>query len=559
MAPMRDGVKLATDVYLPASGGKPAAAKFPVLIERTPYNKTSRRKTGELLAKRGYVALIQDSRGRYASEGQFSPFEEGKDGYDAIEWAAAQPWSNGTVGSFGGSYTGLDQYNAAMYRPPHLIGMFIQMAGASLYDSVSYPGGTPNAAWSVWILRSAATSPQAAQNKAAADAIDTTIRTGLGAWLKQPPAAREDLLRDFPDHLDFFRQSYTHSTLDTFWKERRFQTAAYYRELKDVPTMFVTGWYDNFMQGTLDVFSTVSKNQKTEKKLMVGPWPHGIGTPECGAASFGPDTTEDQPALIADWFDHVLRQLPFETIGDQKVQIYRMGAWDGSRTPRGKMKLAGEWRATSAWPPPAAHPARYYIQGDGSLAPTPPSGGEPSRFAFDPRNPVPTIGGRYSVAGVPGCIQDQALNRRPDVLSYSTAPLGAPLEVTGRIRAALWVSSDAPDTDFTAKLIDVYPNGRALNIADGEIRARYRKSFEKPEMMKPGGAYEVTIELGSTSNLFAAGHRIRVDISSSSFPKFEPNSNTGEPAGSWTHQAVAHNAVYHEASRMSYVELPLMR
>ncbi len=169
MAPMRDGVKLSTDIYLPAKSGKPVQAKYPVLIERTPYNKAGRKKTGEFLARRGYVAIIQDNRGRFGSEGRFSPFEEGEDGYDAIEWAASQPWSNGKVGSFGGSYTGMDQYNMSMYRPPHLIGMFIRMAGAALYDSISYPGGTPNGGWIGWVLRSAASSPQAAQKREAAE------------------------------------------------------------------------------------------------------------------------------------------------------------------------------------------------------------------------------------------------------------------------------------------------------------------------------------------------------------------------------------------------------
>jgi uncharacterized protein len=576
MAPMRDGVRLATDVYLPATGGKPAEGKFPVLIERTPYNKASRKSTGEFLARRGYIALIQDSRGRFGSEGQFSPFEEGTDGYDAIEWAAAQPWSDGRIGSFGGSYTGMDQYNAAMYRPPHLIGMFIQMAGASIYDSVSYPGGTPNSSWIGWVLRSASSSPQAAQKKAAAEAIEKVVRGNFGAWLKRPPLDRADLLAEFPDYLEFYRQSYQHSAFDSFWKQRRFNTAGYYSELKDVPTLFVTGWYDNFMQGTLDVFAAVSRLQKTEKKLIVGPWPHGIGTPECGSASFGPDTTENQPALIADWFDHLLRQLPFELISGEKAQIYRMGAGDGSRTSRGKFNLGGEWRVSTAWPPPAARAIRYYIRDGGALETDPPSADAPSRFEFDPRNPVPTIGGRYAVAGVPSCIQDQVcnpkiaacqdalpLNRRPDVLSFLSAPLKSPVELTGRIRASLWVASDAPDTDFTAKLIDVYPNGVALNIADGEIRARYRNSIEKPEMMKPGQAYAVTIDLGSTSKLLVAGHRIRVDLSSSSFPKFEPNPNTGEPAGSrspsrLSRQVTAHNTVFHDAKRASYIELPVI-
>ena len=467
MVPMRDGVKLATDIYLPARGGKPADGKFPVLIERTPYGGAGRKKAGDLLARRGYVAIVQNSRGRFGSEGQFAPFEEGTDGYDAIEWAAAQPWSNGKVGSFGGSYTGMDQYNAAMYRPPHLIGMFVQMAGASLYDSVSYPGGTPNSAWIGWILRSAETSPQAERKKAAAEAISSVVRGNFAAWLKQPPQSRADLLAEFPDYLELYRQSYSHSSLDDFWKQRRFYTAGYYGELKDVPTLFVTGWYDNFMQGTLDVFMTVSAAQKTEKKLIVGPWPHGIGTPMCGAAAFTPDTTEDQPALVADWFDHLLHQLPFELISSQKVQFYRMGAGDGSRAARGKLNLGGEWRTSSAWPPPDVRAFRYYLRAEGALAADPPSADAPSRFDFDPRNPVPTIGGRFQVSGVPACIQDQ-VNRRPDVLSFSSAPLASPVDLTGRIFALLWIASDAPDTDFTAKLIE------RLSHRRGAQRCRWR-------------------------------------------------------------------------------------
>ena len=261
---------------------------------------------------------------------------------------------------------------------------------------------------------------------------------------------------------------------------------------------------------------------------------------------------------MAEWFDYLLRKLPLETIGADKVQIYRMGGGDGTRDSRGKLNHGGQWRHAPSWPPPGSTASRYYLHSGGVLGPAAPSSSEPSSYEFDPRNPVPTIGGRFAVGGVRMCIQDQApLSRRPDVLSYSTAPLAAPREVTGRIRATLWISSDAPDTDFTAKLMDVYPDGYALILADGEIRTRFRNGFDKPELMQPGTVYPVTIDLGSTSNLVGAGHRIRVDISSSNFPKFEPNSNTGEPANAWTRQVSARNTVYHDAKRASYIELPL--
>jgi putative CocE/NonD family hydrolase len=560
MVPMRDGVKLSSDVYLPAKGGQPVAGKFPVLVERTPYSGKGRRRSADLLARRGYAVIIQDCRGRYASEGKFTPFEDGPDGYDTIEWAAMQPWSDGRVGTFGGSYTGMDQYYASMLRPPHLVGMFVQMAGSSLYDSVSYPGGTPNEAWMVWLLRDASTSQRAAQHKEAAAAIDQMIRTNLSQWMKQPPTEREKILSEFPDQREAFRDSYRHASLDTFWKARRFYTAGYYEEMKDVPMMFVTGWYDQFMDGTIEVFSALSRMQKTEKKLMVGPWPHGIGTDTCGNATFGAGTTEDQAALVADWFDHVLRQVPFALISDETVQTFRMGGGNAARDQRGKLNVGGGWHTSPTWPPPGIRQARYYIHGDGSLNTAIPANEEASRYEFDPADPVPSLGGRYQIPGVPPCVQNQntpRLDKRPDILSYSSAPLDTRVELSGRIRASLAISSDAPDTDFTAKLMDVFPDGYALILADGELRVRYRNSLEKPELMKPGEVYQVVIDLGSTSTLFGAGHRIRVDISSSNFPKFEPNPNTGEAVGAWTHLVKAHNVVYHDAKRLTYIDLPL--
>ena len=369
MVPMRDGIKLSTDIYRPARAGKPAPGKFPVLIEHTPYSKAGRRRTGDFLARRGYVVVLQDCRGRFESEGEFYPFvDDGKDGYDAIEWAAAQPWSDGRVGSFGGSYTGIDQYATIVYRPPHLVGMFVQMAGSNLYQSVSYPGGAPAADWIMWMMRSAATSPLANDRKAAADGITEMTKNNLRAWLLQDPRKRGEILRDFPVYAKVYRDFYDHPTFDSYWQQAGWNIAGHYAEAKDVPMVFVTGWYDIFEQGTIDVYSALAKMQKTEKKLMVGPWPHGIGNTVCGDALFeGPGIVENQAALVGDWFDYLLRKEKLDLLSSAPVQIYRMRGGDGTKGERGKLIMGGEWHDAPSWPPPASHATKYYLRAAGKL------------------------------------------------------------------------------------------------------------------------------------------------------------------------------------------------
>lgn len=561
MVPMRDGVKLATDVYRPGRNGQPVEGKFPVLLVRTPYNKAGSRSDGDYLARRGFVVAAQDCRGRFASEGDFYAFvNEGKDGYDAIEWAAAQPWSSGKVGTFGGSYLAWDQYHAAMYRPPHLEAMFAVVGGANFYQEFGYPGGTLNLGWPAWLLGTARTSQQAGRNPAIAEPLAAVMKDP-GPWLREEPRKRGEIFREFPPHRRMYNDLYSHPNFDNYWKQRGFYTAGYYREMKDVPMLFLTGWYDYFGPGSIGSFAALSRIQKTPKKLIVGPWPHGIGGRECGDASFGDSAGFDMRAMMAAWFGQWLRGDP-PAAGTEPVRIFRMGGGDGARTASGKLNHGGEWRTAAAWPPPAASPVRYHLQTGGGLGTEAPAGtAAPSSFVFDPANPVPTIGGRYALGAVTplcaqnqvcsptilGCSDSKPLKERPDVLSFSTPPLESPVEATGTIRAKLWISSDAEDTDFTAKLVDVYPSGYALILTDGQIRARFRKSFERPAPLKPGKVYEVTIDLGPTSNLFAPGHRIRVDISSSNFPRFE----------SLTRKA--RNVVYHDARRPSYIELPVIR
>jgi putative CocE/NonD family hydrolase len=449
--------------------------------------------------------------------------------------------------------------------------MFAIVGGANFYQEYGHPGGTPNLGWPLWILSSAASSPAAAANPAAAEPLRAAGRDPA-AWLAMPPHQRRDLLRDFPAHAQVYDDMYAHPAFDGYWKQKGFFTAGYRDLMKDVPIYFVSGWYDYFAEGVLDNFTALSRLQKTPKKLLMGPWPHGPGGSTCGDGSFGAHATVKVRELALEWFDHWLKGAPLRSIGPEPVRIFRMGGGSGTRDDFGRLEHGGGWRNASAWPLPGTARTRYYLGRAGKLGPGQPRSGEPSTFVFDPANPVPTIGGRYGGGRLTSlCAQDQMcapnvfgckdaapLAARPDVLSFSTAPLEASLDVTGEIRASLWIASDAPDTDFTAKLIDVHPSGYALILAEGQIRTRFRESFEREVMMQPGTPYQVNVNLGSTSNLFQRGHRIRLDISSSNYPAFEPNPNTGEPLGKWTRRVKARNAVFHAAGRASFLELPIV-
>jgi putative CocE/NonD family hydrolase len=546
MVAMRDGVKLASDIYLPSGEGK-----FPVLVVRSPYNKSGARGDATYLAEHGYAVVAQDVRGRFGSEGRFYAFvNEGPDGYDTIEWAASQSWSNGQVGTFGASYLAWDQYLAAMSKPPHLVAMFVLVGGANFYDEYAYPGGVPNLGWPIWILLSASTSPQARDHREAADRMSALLKSNPAEWLRLPPRQRASIFEDFPDHERMYADFLDHPNFDDYWKQRGFFTAGHYAEMKDVPILFLTGWWDYFAEGVLENFAELSKVQRSAKRLVVGPWPHGTGAAACGDASFGESAAVNQRALMADWFDHWMRSKPFRVVSEMPVQFFRMGGGDATRA-KGKLNHGGTWLTSLAWPPSTEPATYYYLQSGGGLdVARPAQKSELSRYMHDPTHPVPTIGGRYGTGGwSPNCAQDQVcasgilgcdntkpLNTRPDVLSFQTQPLATATEVTGKITAQLWVTSDASSTDFGVKLIDVYPNGYAMILEDGMTRVR---------IAKPGVPQQVRIDAGSVSNLFAVGHRIRVDIASSNFPRLEPNPKH------------ANNVVYHDAAHPSSVDLPV--
>ncbi len=513
MVPMRDGVKLATDLYRPARNGAPAAGKFPVLVTRSPYNKSGERRRGEFFARHGYVFVAQDTRGRYESEGKPYPLvNEGRDGYDTIEWAATQPWSNGKVGTTGASYLAMDQYAAAIEQPPHLEAMYAAVGGANYYYDSAYRGGIRGLGWPVWLLLSAATDPSA--DAATRDRLNGMVKHP-DAWLSEPSATRVQVFAHFPVQRRAYDDFYAHPDFDAYWRQTGFDTADYYGRMKDVPIFFLSGWYDSFAEATLENFTALSRLQKSPKRLVIGPWPHGYGKPECGDAWFGAAAELDENPLQLDWFDHWLKRRPFETLSDDPVMYFRMGGNTSERDRRGRLTPGGEWATARAWPPAPVRVERISLN----------SGG----YRYDPKHPVHTNGGRNGAT----CIVNEAA-QSPDILTTIGERLRNPVDITGAVRASVWISADAPTADVVVKLIDVYPDGYAAPLLEGWRRARLQGNTPQ----------RVDIDLGTTSVRLPAGHRIRVDVTSSSFPKLEPNPNA------------ARIVIYSDPKHPSFIEIP---
>jgi uncharacterized protein len=533
--PMRDGVKLAADVYIP-----PGTGPFPVLVTRSPYGKGGERRTAEFFAKNGYVFVAQDVRGRGASEGHLYPLrDEGPDGYDTIEWAAAQPWSNGKVGTLGASYLGMDQYGAAILKPPALRAMYVAVAGFSYYKDAGYRGNVRSSGWPVWLLFSASTSPKAESDPELKRRL-TALVNNPNDWIALPPREREKVFDGFPDQLKVYRDFYAHSTLDDYWNQPGFNPGAYLAQMKDVPILFVGGWYDPFTDSMLENFTKLTKLQKSEKRIEVGPWPHPYGKSFCGQATFGPQAELDEHRLQLEWFDHWLKGVALKTPAEA-VHYFRMGGTGASVTDSAHINPGGEWHSSKIWPPPGTQKQKLFLRADRTLNDVPKPAAKPITYRFDPAHPAPTLGGRSG----PTCIVNQIVNR-PDLISFIGSPLSSSMDATGPALVRITVSSDRPSTDFTARLIDVYPDGYAMNLAEGQLRV---------DRMQPGKPVDITIELGSTSNLFEKGHSIRLDITSSSFPRLEPNPGTGE-LGMWVKQVPATNSLH---TAKAYLELTVLR
>lgn len=585
MVPMRDGVRLATDVYRPARDGEALPGPFPTLLSRTPYDKDGGEGQARFFASRGYAVVVQDVRGRYASEGTFYIYlHEGEDGYDAVEWAAAQPWSDGRVGTYGGSYLAATQNALAVEAPPALAGMFVVVGTSNYWEDGAGSGGA------FYLLHNVAygfSLGSTSQEAAAMPGHQAGLREGARAenlwqWLSAYPYGHN--ATPF-EHIEPYRQWFDdwveHQSYDDYWKQNGYAFEPYYDRYPDIPIYFVGGWYDIFLHGTLENFESLSALHSSPTRLMVGPWVHGVGPRWSGNVDFGPSAARDIRAEQLRWFDEILMGRSTGVTEGPPAQLFVMGGGDGARNAEGRLSQGGRWVGTDAWPPPEAEPTSFYLHADGSLSRERPAGSpEPTVYTYDPEDPVPTIGGkidsgqqltsqgpfdqRCRVGEIFGCDDDLPLSARRDVLVFQTEPLQEAVTVMGPVTVRLWISSSAPDTDFTAKLVDVhppsedYPWGYDMLLADRIVRARYRNSLERAELMEPGEVYEIEIDLLGTANRFEAGHRIRIDVSSSNFPFFDVNPNTGERLGHHTRTVPATNSVYHDAQRPSHVLLPVV-
>jgi uncharacterized protein len=616
MVPMRDGVRMATDVYFPANPdvpGERASGTFPVILVRTPYNKRAEdsRRQGEYFARRGYVYAIQDCRGRYRSEGTFYFLtQEAEDGYDAVEWAGSQPWSSGKVGMMGTSYVGWTQTAAAVLNPPHLATVVVNQAGANAYTSSVRHNGAMELRFLAWAFMEASTGPTAINDPAFAQAMGKVSSTD---WLRNLPF-RPGLspLSQVPSIERWALDLYTRGDYSEYWEQPGFNFMKYWDDHADIPTLLCGAWYDSYTRATIENFVGLTERKRGPIHLVMGPWTHGgksVDLSFAGDVEFGPvapvasNLAENFDHLHLHWFDRWLKDIDNGVDRQEPVRLFVMGAdeREGTRTADGRLFRGGQWRTESAFPLSRAVDTPFYFGADGSLRREAPAVSQASTtFRYDPADPVPTIGGNISSLSdqypVPAAIegripfelrwgaivsvggQDQRtkpetlgseppylpLAARGDVVVFQSEPLEEPLEVIGPLSATLYVSSSAPDTDFTVKLIDVFPpsadfpEGYALNLSDTIFRCRYRNSFANPEMMTPGEVYELKVPMYGTGTVFGRGHRIRVDISSSNFPRFDPNPNTGEPIGRHHRTQVADNTIHHDRSRASHITLPVV-
>ena len=535
MIPMRDGTKLAANIFRPKADGR-----FPVILMRTPYGKPDE-KWGE--AKRyipaGYVMVVQDCRGRGKSEGEWDPFRyDVRDGFDTQEWVGQQTWCNGEIGTTGGSYVGWTQWSAAPNGSRYLKTMVPVVPFGNAYD-LAYCGG----------------------------AFQLALLMGWGSAVggvtvnpdKLPEIYRHLPLDTFGDQFEkkvgYLNEWIRHPEYDDYWKQRGMDYR--YADVT-VPALNIGGWYDIFSKTTIELVNQVrassrDRNVRRNEFVVMGPWTHGAGARKVGELDFGAEAMLDLGNLQFQWFEYWLKGHETGVQDWPAVYLFTMGE--------------NRWRGENEWPLKRTRFTSYYLhgrghantaKGDGTLDTAAPPEETPDRFTYDPKDPVPSIGGNNLVGATAGPFDQSTAEARDDVLVYSTTPLAQDVEVTGPVKLVLWASSDARDTDFTAKLVDVDSAGKAYNLCEGILRARYRQGPGKPVLLEPGKSESFEIDLWVTSNLFRRGHRIRLEVSSSNFPRFDRNPNTGHKFGVDADLLPAHQTVLHEAAHPSHLVLPVI-
>jgi putative CocE/NonD family hydrolase len=537
---MSDGVELSADVYRPEAEGR-----FPVILVRTPYNKGSEFKNqvylteGRYFVARGYVYVAMDVRGRGDSDGKFTPQRnEGKDGYESVEWCAQQPWSTGKTGTLGASYLGYDQWLAAVHQPPHLTTMIVHTTPPDPF--VENPTGLQSPAYlSLYHF----TTGHVLQNLAAVDWNKTYLHLPIYT-MDEAAGLRIQYWKDIIDH----------AGINSWWDPLIYQSKF---NLVNVPVMNVSGWYDDEQAGaTMNYIGMTTEGPQAlrqSQKLLMGPWPHAVNTrTKLGQIEFGPTAVIDLLGYELRWYDYWLKGIDTGITKEKPVRIFLMGQ--------------NQWVDEEAWPIPGTKNIRYFLHskgkanslyGDGILSDAEASEEKEDAYAYDPADPVPMIMDE-TFAQLGGPDDYRSIERRDDVLVFSAAPFLQDKTVCGAVRMQLSASSSAKDTDFTAKLLDVWPNGFAQRLSDGIVRARYRDGGDKPSLIIAGQIYSYDIDLWNTCQVFKAGHSLRVEVSSSTFPKYDRNQNTGEALGKTIDIVVAHQKIYHDKQHPSYITIPIV-
>ncbi len=549
---MSDGTILRADVYLPV-GGSP----FPALVERTPYNKDNspemQVKSPPFFASHGYAVVVQDVRGRFKSDGEFIPFHddgwgENRDGYDTVEWIAAQAWCDGNVGTIGGSYAGATQYRLAPTRPPHLRAMYVRESSADYRAEWVYHGGAFELAFMhAWTFNleynnlahhlsgAAYTQRKAEMEQASKDLLH---------WQSQLPLYPNPLLAGLNEWYDDYL---LHPDDGPFWSQ--WNIAQHHHEV-ETPMVHLGGWFDIFVAGTIKNFVGMKANARTPEsraaqRLLIGPWIHGpwnMLVSKQGEVDFGPESIRDYNQIRLPWFDHWLKGAHNGALAEQPVQLFVMGE--------------NRWRAFDNYPIPHTQYTNWYLRDHGALTLAEPTGAEtPDAYRYDPNDPVPTRGGcTLNIDG--GAFDQRPVEER--CLTYTSEPLAQDLTIIGDVKCILHAMSSAPDTDWVVRLTDVHPDGFSRLLCDGILRARYRDSQTLPTLLTPNQAYEFVVDLWATANTFQAGHRIRVALTSSSFPRFDRNLNTGGVFAQEAVGQVALNTVFHDRWRPSSIRLPVI-
>lgn len=619
MVPMRDGTRLATDVYRPADEkGDPVPGRFPVILGRTSYDKSNSviwiTPVANAFVPKGYVVLIQDLRGRGLSEGTGQYFhtankKEGMDGYDTIEWAARQSWSNGKIGMVGASHGGIVQNMASLYRPPHLSALWVDVAPTNAFKWEVRQGGAMALHMYGALYLHGYDSQEVADDKDAISRIEHGAENLAKEIWKQPFKEGETPIASVPNLETVLMHYYRDAVYNDWWKQESLNQAQFFYRMADIPAVYSSGWYDPFVSETVEQFVEMSKKNASPQRLIIGPWNHvsmrGVGASHTGQVEFGPsakwgDITLNRERLR--WFDKWLKGLDTGVENDSPVKIFVMGGGNGGINENGKLLHGGVWRNEKQWPIERAQEKILYFHNGGVLDGYIPNKNEDTtNWVHDPENPVPSVSGNVTGfyewqtlsedldsqyipqrARMKSLIPDGPLHQRQlpstigsyeeptllcerdDVNAFQTDVLDTDIEITGSVLINLWVSSDALDTDFTAKLLDVYPpsveypEGFHLPLGDSIIRARFRDGFENEVFMNLDEIYFVQIELPPLSNRFKHGHRIRVDISSSNFPRFDVNPNTGEPIGRHSHSIIARNSLHTNDKYPSNVSLSIV-